>query len=765
MKTDDSQFIPETNAAKMFECPARVESLNRRKFLQGALAVGGVLSCKPATLEAVSSSPLSSGGIGAPLSAGAPVHPPVESLPTMPLPHAVSPGTGELAIGRNFRFHVEGDPDDQLLWSAVNRTLQSVKKITGLPLAQEVATAASTSAPGIFSIRVHKPATMVMGTDESYSLVVSSASAVLSAPTTLGAVRGLATFRQLIQKSNGNFHLPVVSIEDAPRYPWRGLMIDVARHFIPIDSLKRNIDAMELVKLNVLHLHLSDNEGFRVESKVYPKLQLKGSLGQYFTQEEIRQLVEYAGLRGILVVPEFDMPSHSISWLAAYPELSSSPGPFQPGFPPHVPMKPGEPQARILAEMQTLKIPAIDPTRETTYTFIDGLVGEMSKLFPGHYFHIGADENNGAIWRANPKIVAFMKAHDLPDTQALQTYFVARVQAIVKKHGKQAVAWEDAYAPGQTRDLILQVWSPFAKQDLTKVPMKNGNKILVSRGFYLDTFFPAHVCYSGNALPPQSGYGKDEAVLGGEAAMWAELEDRWNMEARIWPRAGAVAERFWSPADVQNVEDMYRRLFRLSFMLDQAGVNNLVDYERQIRRFAGPLPAGPVKTLLDVLTPTRGYRRLFGLMQRPATERNSLAPLNTVADAVLADSAPKYEFRWALAAYLKTHSAASERKLRSMLTLWARNDERLAPYFAQSKDLQEVSEQSKNLSNLAQAGLQFLDLSRRGKTPGADQRAGYEAAVKAAKTSHGGTDIAVAPEIEALFEGKLNPEPTTYPLF
>ncbi len=631
-------------------------------------------------------------------------------------------------------------------------------------MAQEVATAESTTPNGIFSIRVQKPATMIMGTDESSSLTVTPTSIVLNAPATIGVLRGLATFRQLVDRENGIYYLPAVSISDSPRYPWRGLMIDVARHFVHIDSIKRNIDAMEMVKLNVLHLHLSDNEGFRVESRVFPKLQLDGSEGQYYTQDAIRDLSAYAGARGILVVPEFDMPSHSISWLAGYPELSSSPGPFRPGNPPNVTIRPGMSQQEIMAETQALKIPAFDPTRETTYAFIDRFVEEMAELFPGHYFHIGADENNGAVWRANPKIVAYMKEHNLPDTHALQTYFVACVQAIVKKHGKQAVAWEEAYAAGQTQDLILQVWSPFARTDLAQTPMTDGNKLLVSRGFYLDTFLPAHVCYLGDALPRESGYGQDQAVLGGETAMWSELEDQWNMESRIWPRAGAVAERLWSPADVQNVEDMYRRLFRLGFMLDHASVNNLVDYDRHIRRFAGPLPVGPVRTLLDVLSPVKGYRRLAGLMQRPANERNSLAPLDEVADVVMVDSATKYDFRWALADYLRTRSAASEGKLRNLLMLWANNDALLQPYFAQSKELQEVSEHSRNLSDLANAALQFLNALSKDDSPEANQKAALEAALKVAKSVHGETEIAVVPEIEDLFLGKLEPEPKTYPL-
>ena len=192
--------------------------------------------------------------------------------------------------------------------------------------------------------------------------------------------------------------MPAISIDDSPRFPWRGLMIDVSRHFIPLDVLKRNLDGMAAVKLNVFHWHLSDNQGFRVESKKFPKLHELGSDGLYYTQDEVRDLIAYARERGIRVVPEFDMPGHSTAWFVGYPELASGPGPYE------------------IERKWGVFDPAMDPTREETYKFLDEFIGEMARLFPDQFFHIGGDEVNGKQWDANPKIQA-VHARTRPEGQ------------------------------------------------------------------------------------------------------------------------------------------------------------------------------------------------------------------------------------------------------------------------------------------------------------------------------------------------------------
>jgi hexosaminidase len=522
---------------------------------------------------------------------------------------------------------------------------------------------------------------------------------------------------------------------------------------------------MELVKLNVLHLHLSDNEGFRIESKVFPRLQSEGSKGEYYTQDQMRALIRYAQLRGVLIVPEFDMPSHSMSWFAGYPELSSSPGPFQPGALTYEGITPQSSLQELGAAMQTAKVPAFDPTLESTYRFLDRFIGEMAALFPAPYFHIGADENNGAVWLANPSIVAFMKAHQLADAPALQAYFVARVQALVEKHGKQVAAWEEAYVPNQFHNAIFEAWSPFRSAGLLGKPLNNGNKVLVSLGFYLDIFNPAHAHYLNPALPAEANAEAEKSVLGGEAAMWTELEDRAGIESRIWPRAGAVAERLWSPAGPLDAANLYPRLFRLSAELDREGVHNLSDYDLRVKQFAGALPVEPARTLLDVLTPVKGYRRMMAAAFTAIATRRADPPLGRVADIVLVDSAAKYAFRDAVGAWLQAHDAASENTLRTCLQLWSRNGALFSPYPAQSKELAEVAGHAQRLAAVADAALRALDQFHRGEPLSASQLAEDDALLKAAQASDGEVEIAVLPEITALLHGSLPPEPASYPLF
>ena len=239
------------------------------------------------------------------------------------MPASVQPGTGQLPIVASFSVAVTGAHDASLN-EEVQRFQAQLARQTGIPFRPNAG-----AAPTVTIHADHaRAAVQKLGEDESYELTVTDSGAKLSAPTTLGAMRGLQTFLQLVQITPAGFAAPAVIIKDQPRFPWRGTMIDVSRHFIPIDVLKRNIDGMAAVKLNVLHWHLSDDQGFRVESKVFPRLTGAGSDGMFYTQEEIRDFIAYAHDRGIRVLPEFDMPGHSRSWFLGYPELASAPGPY-----------------------------------------------------------------------------------------------------------------------------------------------------------------------------------------------------------------------------------------------------------------------------------------------------------------------------------------------------------------------------------------------------------------------------------------------------
>ena len=396
-----------------------------------------------------------------------------------------------------------------------------------------------------------------LGEDESYVLDVSGAGAKLTAPNPLGVMHGLQTFLQLVAITPAGFAAPAVHIEDAPRFPWRGLTIDVSRHFIYLDTLKRNVDGMAAVKMNVLHLHLSDDQGFRVESKEFPKLQELGSDGMYYTQAEMRELIAYArrprhsrraGIR------------HAGAQHGVVRGLSGT-------------CRAGRDRTQIERRWGIFD-PAMDPTRESTYKFLDKFIGEMAELFPDHYFHIGGDEVNGKQWDANPEIQKFMHAHKLKNDQELQQYFTLQVQKIVSKHHKEMVGWDEILTPGMPKDIVIQSWRG---QESLAEAARQGYRGILSSGYYLDGMAPASQHYAvdpmANAdatLTPE----QQKLILGGEACMWAEFISDENIDSRIWPRAAAVAERLWSAQQVRDVDSMYRRLDAVSVQLDELGLKH-----------------------------------------------------------------------------------------------------------------------------------------------------------------------------------------------
>ena len=507
----------------------------------------------------------------------------------------------------------------------------------------------------------------------------TSSGARLNAPTTLGVMRGLQTFLQLVRTTSAGFAVPAVSIEDSPRFPWRGLMIDVGRHFIPLDVLKRNLDGMAAVKLNVFHWHLSENQGFRIESKKFPKLQGMGSDGLYYTQDEVRELIAYARERGIRVVPEFDMPGHATAWFVGYPELASGPGPYQ------------------IERQWGVFDPAMDPTREETYKFLDTFIGEMAGLFPDQFFHIGGDEVNGKEWDANPKIQAFMRAHGLKDNNDLQAYFNQRVQKIVAKHGKTMLGWDEILRPDLPKSIVIQSWRG---PDSLAQAAKQGYRGLLSSGYYVDLMWSAERHY---ATEPLSGAAasltpeEQKRILGGEACMWAEYVSPENIDSRIWPRTAAIAERLWSPQDVRDVNSMYQRLAVVSSWLDGLGLTHNSSYAPMLRRIAGTNDIAALKVLADVLEPVKDYTR-EETAPAPAT---SASPLNRVVDAVRPESATARQFADAVNELLAARpSRVPKPGSENLLNRWRDNQVELQPQFEKSLLLKEVAPISQNLSAL-----------------------------------------------------------------
>jgi hexosaminidase len=653
-------------------------------------------------------------------------------LSLMPVPSSVQIGSGRLLVDSSFSAGLTGYTEPRLD-RAVERFLRQLSRQTGILLA------AKPSAPSKAILQIHtdhaSKEIQEVGEDESYILEVSATGAKLSAPTPLGTLHGLQTFLQLVDVSPDGFAAPAVTINDKPRFPWRGLMIDSARHFVPLDVLKRNIDGLEAVKMNVFHWHLSENQGFRVESKKFPKLHEMGSDDLYYSQDEIHNLIEYARDRGVRVVPEFDLPGHSTAWFVGYPELASGPGPYE------------------IERKWGVFDPAFDPTNEKTYKFLDQFIGEMAKLFPDHFFHVGGDEVNGKQWDANPKIQEFIKAHDLQNNEGLQSYFNKRLEPIVSKHGKSMVGWDEVLDPTLPKDIVIQSWRG---QDSLAAAAKQGFRGILSNGYYLDLGWPAARHY---AVDPMSGAAaalspeEKARILGGESCMWAEYVNPENIDSRIWPRNAAIAERLWSPQETADAASMHARMELVGERLESLGLTHKTYHRQMLQRIAGPSSPeefAALSTLASVVEPVKDYTR----EHTAATKPTSATPLNRLVDAVPLESATARHFGELVDKFVGAacHDPASDARLRQQLTAWRDNDARLQPLAERSFLVKEVSARSQDLSTLGAIGLAALDFIAKGQRAPDDWKAQQLAALQQIQQPKGQLLLMPAPAVQKLVE-------------
>lgn len=402
---------------------------------------------------------------------------PAGDLPLMPWPAQVErpPGQGELVVNNQLTINVVGDD----LGEAITRMRARIARQTGWEMAAQSAPA--TKPTIMISIARKVPLIPRPDSDESYQLTVNETGVKLSANTRFGALHGIETLLQLIHNGPQNTSIPFVTINDSPRFPWRGLLLDSARHFMPLEAIKRQLDGMAAAKLNVFHWHLTDDQGWRFASRHYPKLQQMASDGQFYTQAQMKEIVRYAAERGIRVVPEVDMPGHASAIAVAYPELISAPGSYE--------------MERHWGVMK----PVLDPTKLTTYAFADAIVGELATLFPDPYIHIGGDEVDDTQWKSQAAIQRFMQQNSLADSHALQVYFNRRLVAILEKHHRQMVGWDEVFQPDLPKSVLIQSWQG---QDALGEVANQGYRGILSTGFYLDQ--PQYTAYHyRNELVPQ----------------------------------------------------------------------------------------------------------------------------------------------------------------------------------------------------------------------------------------------------------------------
>ncbi|MFD2157612.1 beta-N-acetylhexosaminidase [Rubritalea tangerina] len=400
----------------------------------------------------------------------------------------------------------------------------------------------------------------VSGSGEGYQLEINSAGVTIQAASSAGLFYGFQTLRQLSpvevfakrqQASLVNgWELPGLKIQDQPRFEWRGVLVDVSRHFQPKEEMLKLLDSMAMVKLNVLHWHLTDDQGWRPEIKAYPKLTSQNK-GKYYSQEDLREIVAYAQERGITIVPEIDVPGHSGAVARAYPELC-------------VAKKDGKGRHNVY-----------DVSNPEVYTFLDNVFGELSAIFPGSYIHLGADEVGKGAWRHDAGCQAFMKKNGIKDLHGLQAHFVGRVSALIRKYGKKPIAWDEALEGGADKGLAIMSWRGVQPG---MEAAKHGHKVVlcpVSALYYdrANSRSASHPNgYSANTVTLSQSYYfephipglSDEAkacIMGAQGCVWGEkIRGGDHLQRQVMLRGAALSEALWSPRASLDWNDFLGRL-------------------------------------------------------------------------------------------------------------------------------------------------------------------------------------------------------------
>lgn len=612
-------------------------------------------------------------------------------LNLMPWPQEITYGEEKFIISSDFTIKINGEQTERTK-NATTKFLRRLSGRTGVFIENGFAINNGEGKNPSLEINFESVGNLAINEDESYKLTISKQKITINATTDIGVVYALETLLQTTSNNTNNYYFPEVIINDFPRFTWRGLMIDVARHFQPVDVIKRNLDAMASVKMNVLHWHLTDDQGFRIESKTHPKLHELGSDGLYYTQNQIKDIVKYAANLGIRVVPEVDVPGHATAILTAYPEIGSKDTIY------------------AIERFSGIFDPTLDPTNPKTYNILEDLFGEMSQLFPDQYFHIGGDENEGKHWDQNEHIQVFKKKHNLKTNHDLQGYFNIKLDTILSKYGKSVMGWEEIMTNKMPTTAIIHSWKGGnegvpAGQSLINA-VKNGYKTVLSNGYYIDLMQPVTEHYLVDPMPNNNNLTEEEKnrILGGEATMWSELVTTLSIDSRLWPRTAAIAERFWSSQTITDISSMYKRMEYVSFRMEELGITHLRNRDVILRNITNNQNIEALVKLTKVYEPLKIYTRNKG-----GTEYKTFSPFTLFADACTADAADAIIFNNLTKKYLSTKNKETKRELVSMLTNWVENHKTFQQLKKGSPILKNITPLSENLAEISKSLIKILD--------------------------------------------------------
>ncbi|XP_055454423.1 beta-hexosaminidase subunit beta [Psammomys obesus] len=387
-----------------------------------------------------------------------------------------------------------------------------------------------------------------LSSDESYTLLVKEPVALLKANRVWGALRGLETFSQLIyQDLYGAFTINESSITDSPRFAHRGILIDTSRHYLPVKTILKTLDAMAFNKFNVLHWHIVDDESFPYQSTAFPLLSFRGSysLSHVYTPKDVQTVIEYARFRGIRVLPEFDTPGHSQSWGKGQKDLLTT---------------------CYSKRGQTERFGPVNPTLNTTYTFFATFFKEISTVFPDEFIHLGGDEVKFECWASNPNIQTFMKKKGFGnDFRRLESFYIQKILDITASLNKGSIVWQEVFENRVKLqpNTVVEVWKSEDYLEMLNQVTAKGFPAVLSAPWYLDLISYGQDWRRYYAEEPLKFDGSEKQkrlVIGGEACLWGEYVDATNLTPRLWPRASAVGERLWSPKTVTDLQNAYSRL-------------------------------------------------------------------------------------------------------------------------------------------------------------------------------------------------------------
>jgi len=697
----------------------------------------------------------------------------------MPMPSSIKFNQENYRLTDHLSVAVFGKADERL-YKESSRFLQRLAERTGLFLTSwnvDKNLQDTNSAIQIFS---ENKGVVQLEMNESYNLFINKQGVIIKAESDIGAIRALETLLQLITSDKEGFYIKGVDIKDTPRIAWRGLLISQPYHFMPMDVIKRTLDAMAVVKMNVLHFYISDDQGYTIQSDAYPRLNQVASGGNFFTKAQVSEIIEYADQRGIRVVPEIDLPGHSTAIITAFPELASIKRNY------------------MLQDHWGVFDPTIDPTKEKNYLFLDTLLTEVASMFKDKYFHIGGDENTGKDWAKNDSIKMFMKENNLPTTLALQTYFNRKIQQFLRRSNKNAVGWDEILMKEMQeeeakkyfengdfksliqndlpKDIVIQSWRGM---EALISSAKNGYKSILSKGYYIDLNQPTSYHYLNDPVPfynqviiPDSeanfdrfesdiikkikkgetilDTAEEKLIIGGEATMWTEHVSPETFDSRVWPRTAAIAERLWSPASIRDVDDMYRRLEIISIQLEWVGSTHIKNRNMMLRRIAGTENTLALEHLVDYLEPLKGYKR------NEADNFTKHAPYSLLVDIAVPDPKALRDFNKLVDTLIRFNSKQHEIKLLKMLKSWKNDYTTIMQQADKNLLLKTALVHAENLFNISNMLEEFLRLKHINQKPSKTWFTKFNLIIKKASLPSGYCELMVLDSMTKLITAKNN---------